>query len=59
MFINDKKAGEGEVPRLIPYAFGLGSGLTCGFTTGSTVSEAYKAPFRFGGTLKSVVVDLK
>ena len=33
-------------------------GLTCGADPGSTVTDDYKAPFRFTGTLHTVTVDL-
>src|SRR5512135_556707 len=58
LFVNGKKVGEGALPRMMPLTLGLQSGLTCGYSTGSTVSDAYKAPFRFTGTIRGVIVEL-
>jgi arylsulfatase len=37
---------------------GLAGGMVCGADTGSPVWDKYKPPFRFTGTLYSVIVDL-
>ncbi len=58
LFVNGKKAGEGPISRLVPITFGLQGGLTCGYGSAPAVSDTYKAPFPFSGTLSMVVVDL-
>ena len=37
---------------------GLGGGVTAGADPGSPVTEAYKPPFTFTGTIYSAVVDV-
>lgn len=57
--INGRKAGEGPISRMMPLTLGLGSNLTCGEALGPTVSDAYRPPFRFTGTIDRVSVDLE
>ncbi len=57
LYIDGTLAGDMDVPYTTPFAFNPG-GLTCGADPGSTVSDDYKAPFRFTGTLHTVTVDL-
>jgi hypothetical protein len=37
---------------------GLAGGLYCGRDGGSPVSDAYRLPFAFSGTIRRVVVEL-
>jgi hypothetical protein len=37
----------------------LGGTLDVGEDTGTAVDEAYEPPFKFGGTIKQVTIDLK
>ena len=57
LYIDGKLAGDMDVAYTTPFAFNPG-GLTCGADPGSTVTDDYKAPFRFTGTLHTVTVDL-
>ena len=59
LFIDGKKVGEGDLPRMVPLTFGLQGGLSCGFGTAPAVSDSFKAPFRYTGTLARVTVDLE
>ena len=57
LYIDGKLAGDMDVAYTTPFAFNPGA-LTCGADPGSTVTDDYKAPFRFTGTLHTVTVDL-
>ena len=59
LFINDRKVGEGPIPRTVPLTFGLSEGLTAGRDPSTPVSESYQSPFAFTGKLKKVVMELK
>jgi arylsulfatase len=59
LFVNGKKVGEGRMEHTHGISLGLGGTLDVGEDTGSAVDEAYTPPFRFGGTIKQVTVDLK
>ncbi|MCC6174626.1 MAG: arylsulfatase [Chloroflexi bacterium] len=59
LFVGDRKIGEGEIPRTVPAVIETsGEGLCCGYDSGLPVTADYRAPFRFTGTLKRVVVDV-
>ncbi|MCD1294145.1 arylsulfatase [Methanocella sp. CWC-04] len=59
LFINGKKAGEGEIPHTVPIAYNLaGEGLCCGYDGGVPVTDDYKSPFKFTGKIKKVTVDI-
>jgi arylsulfatase len=48
-----------EIPRFTVTRFSLtGAGLTCGFSDGLPVTGRYRAPFRFTGGLREVVVEV-
>ena len=50
---------EAEIPHFTPGRFSLtGAGLTCGYAMGFPPSDDYRAPFRFTGTLRCVVVEV-
>jgi arylsulfatase len=59
LYIDDQLVlvGNLDVPYTTPVAFNPGA-LTCGADPGSTVTDDYKAPYRFTGTLHTVTVDL-
>jgi hypothetical protein len=57
LFIDDCQVASGELPKTWP-VIGLTAGLDCGRDGGSGVSEAYRAPFAFTGTLERVVLSL-
>ena len=57
LYVDGKLAGDMDVAFTTPFAFNPGA-LTCGGDPGSAVTDDYKAPFRFTGTLHTVTVDL-
>ena len=59
LFVNGQKVGEGRMERTQAITLGLGGALDIGEDTGSAVDEAYTPPFRFGGVIRQVTVDLK
>lgn len=56
---NNKKIGEGRLPKTVPIQFSLGEGIDVGADTGSAVDFTYKLPFRFTGVIEKVTVELK
>jgi len=59
LHINDRDVAEAQFPITVPILFGIGESLRCGYDAGATVSDDYKAPFRFTGRIKRVVVDVE
>jgi arylsulfatase len=57
LYVDGHLVGQAEFPVTTPVAFNPG-GLTCGANPGTPVTPAYRAPFRFTGTLHTVTVDL-
>ena len=57
LYVNGALAGDREVAYTTPFFFNPGA-LTCGADPGSTVTDDYRAPFRFTGTLHTVTVNL-
>jgi arylsulfatase A-like enzyme len=57
LYIDGDLTGDLDVPYTTPFAFNPGA-LTCGADPGSAVTDDYKAPNRFTGTLHTVTVDL-
>jgi arylsulfatase A-like enzyme len=57
LYINGQLAGMTEFPVTVPIAFGI-EGLSCGYDFGEAVTHKYKAPFRFTGKIKQVVLDV-
>lgn len=50
---------KGAIDAFTPASFNnTGAGLTCGYELGPPVGEGYRAPFRFNGTIHSVVVSV-
>ena len=59
LFVNNRKVGEGPIPRTVPLTFGLSEGLTAGRDPSTPVTESYQAPFAFTGKLQKVVLEIK
>jgi arylsulfatase len=61
LLVDDVVVATGEIPRFTPNRFSLtGAGLTCGYSGELPVTDAYRAPFAFNGTIHGgveVVVD--
>jgi arylsulfatase A-like enzyme len=58
LYIDGKLSAETELPVTIPLNIGITEGLTCGRDDGSTVTNAYQAPFAFTGTLEQIAYDV-
>lgn len=58
LYSDEKLAGEAVLPVTIPLDIGITEGLTVGRDEGSSVTDAYQAPFTFTGKLDSVAVDV-
>jgi arylsulfatase len=57
--VDGRKAAEARVERTIAFRMALDEGLDIGEDTGTPVSEEYKVPFRFGGRIEKVTIELK
>lgn len=58
LYINDKPVGQAELPVTVPLLIGLGGGLAVGRNPGSPVSQLYRPPFAFTGTIFKVTADV-
>lgn len=59
LYFDDRLVGEGDLPKMIPAVIETsGEGLCCGYDSGLPVTDDYRAPFRFTGTIRRVVVDI-
>lgn len=58
LYFNEEQVGQAEIPLTIPNMIGLGGGLAVGQDAGSAVTDSYKAPFAFTGTIHRVVVNV-
>jgi arylsulfatase len=60
LYIDQRKVGEGDIPRTVPAVIETSSeGLCCGYDSGLPVTPDYRAPFRFTGHITQVVVDIE
>ena len=57
LYVDGRLVADKDFPYTTLFMFNPGS-LTCGADPGSTVAPDYESPFRFTGTLASVVVDV-
>jgi arylsulfatase A-like enzyme len=58
LFIDGDLTGEGDVPVTMPLMIGLGGGLLCGRAPANPITDAYRPPFTFTGTLHTVTVEV-
>ena len=59
LFVNGRSIGAGDVPHTVPAVIETsGEGLCCGYDSGLPVTDDYRAPFRFTGSIEQVVVEL-
>jgi arylsulfatase len=56
--VDGKEVAKGRIERTILGRFSADETFDTGEDTGSPVSDAYKAPFPFGGTIKTIEADL-
>jgi arylsulfatase len=57
LFINDKKVAENRVEKTCPSRFGP-ENFDVGMDNGSPVSEDYRPPFAYAGTIKKVQIHI-
>ena len=58
ILVNGQKVAEGRVEHTQCCIFSADEGADVGADEGTPVTEEYKAPFKFTGNLKKVVIDL-
>ncbi|MGH7467968.1 MAG: arylsulfatase [Longimicrobiales bacterium] len=58
LFINKKLVGAEDLPYTIPLSLGLAAGVAVGRDEGSPVTDEYKTPFEFTGTVHNVTIDV-
>jgi len=58
LYINGRLAGEYAIPRTIPFVYSIGGCLHCGRDEGNPVTEDYRSPFAFSGTIRHVTVEV-
>jgi arylsulfatase A-like enzyme len=59
LFINDKKVGEGRIEKTILGRYSADETFDIGMDTGSPVSDDYKSPNPYTGTLRKVQINLR
>jgi hypothetical protein len=58
LLVDGKEVAYGNIPRTIPFRISADETFDFGEDTGTPVSEDYKVPFKFTGTLIKVVISL-
>ena len=58
LYINERKIGEGYIPKRTPVVYSVSEGLNCGRSGHTPVSDLYTCPFPFTGTLEKVTIDV-
>ncbi|KKL67400.1 hypothetical protein LCGC14_2135360, partial [marine sediment metagenome] len=58
LYIDGELVGQVEMPVTNPIMLGLASGVAVGTDAGAPVTDEYKPPFEFTGTLHKVVIDV-
>jgi len=59
VLVDGKEAAKVRIEKTIPLRISLDETMDIGEDAGTPVSEEYKVPFKFKGTLGKVVIDLK
>ncbi len=59
LFINGKQEGQTPIALTVPTRYSFDEGLEIGKDPQTPVNESYMSPFKFTGTLKKVVMDVK
>ena len=59
LLVDGKEAAKERIEKTIPLRISLDETMDIGEDAGTPVSEEYKVPFTFKGTLGKVVIDLK
>src|SRR5262249_2382039 len=58
LFVDDNEVAKGRIAKTVLGRFSADETFDTGEDTGSPVSDAYKAPFRFAGTIRKIEIDL-
>jgi arylsulfatase len=58
LLVDDKEVAKGRVEKTVPGRFSADETLDTGQDTGSSVSDSYKSPFKFTGTITKTEIDL-
>ena len=58
LYIDDKLTGEIDLPYTVPVILSITGGLNCGRHPGAAITNRYKPPFEFAGTISQVTVDV-
>ncbi|MDD2835340.1 MAG: arylsulfatase [Methanothrix sp.] len=59
LYINGKAVGKGAIAQTVPNIYSWEEGLEIGTDRLTPVTESYKSPFKFTGTIKKVVLEVK
>ena len=59
LFVNGKQVATGRIEKTQFAVFSADEGADVGADEGTPVTEAYKVPFKFTGTINKVTIDLK
>ena len=58
LYVNDKKVGEGEIDKTLKSSIGTYENIEIGKDVISPVTDSYKTPFAFTGSLNLVTLEL-
>jgi arylsulfatase len=58
LFVDDKEVAKGQIKKTVLGRFSADETFDTGEDTGSPVSDEYRSPFRFAGTIRKVEIDL-
>jgi hypothetical protein len=58
LYVNGKKSGKGRIKKTIPARYSMDT-MDVGMDLQAAVSDEYKPPFKFTGTIKKVTIDLE
>ncbi|MDD4447889.1 MAG: arylsulfatase [Methanothrix sp.] len=59
LYINGKAVGKGTIAQTVPNIYSWEEGLEVGTDRLTPVTESYKSPFKFTGTIRKVVLEVK
>jgi arylsulfatase len=58
LYVDGKEVAKGRIEKTVPGRYSADETFDTGEDTGSPVSDTYKAPFRFTGTINKIDIDL-
>jgi arylsulfatase len=60
LLVDGREVGRGTIEQTVPNVFDVtAEGLCCGYDSGLPVTDEYRAPYRFTGTIRRVIVDVE